>query len=935
MGSSMRSSFRLSICLVLPLIVIACGGGNSAPAPSPPPPPGATALISGSESALVSAVLIARTDKPLTDQEVSNGFLLSRLLVTFKVDATVGQANAAARAVGATRITSAEPGSLLVVLEVPRQTDAAGIQSLAKTLRAQPGITFAWPGKTATPSVLPEFSAGIPVSTVGLGHLLGNRFPQAWNARQAIPSDCLPRSVSVYVIDQFGDPSTRPTFFQQFDRSSFIVDPNGMSSSNTGDSGHGYDVAATLAAKFDADTPTGANPFADCVIVHAIEVKNGEYVDALRRAVHAVAADSDPRVILTSSLVFSDSDFCGINGVSTCDATTINATLPDFILSALYERAAVAAEWARLIRTTGIIDKALITQSAGNVAQELPRGFLAQNYLGFRSASWSSPAALATHLHELRAMLTDSGLWTSSITPTLPDFTASAADVDLMLQTDPSLDGDNSLDPANLLIVDSGTSAETPSEIHQSEFDFLGATVRAVGQNVVLDGQVVDGTSFSTPLVAGLAAYLWNLAPTLAAQPASATADLLKRSSVPTATVPIIDAYAAVLRLDDIPGCCVNKLPGIIRAGLLDVDADGEFTSLDLQKFATAYGLTNPDTPTIPSTRDYSRFDLNGDGFTGGIITTAFDLDVNGLDGSGHPRINSVDEQVESYPISFNEAALSDLQVLCYYAYSPLYPSDNGGQNDQLRTSILGPDHCVGARMIVELPAQISSSTTLHTTVEVPAGNGSFAAAPNILVDMTPTCATVSPTSGRTDANGAITATVTPSTGCGSISIQLVARADAGTTPLALGTATAVVAQSRAFPGRYEVIAFTALSLGGAPRDIPLVESIGTPFPSTFSLLDPLGLNCSPGPTGYDLSTSAAPAGLDFTGNATFCGQSTLPQPSAVHVRGSWNSASGELHIIFFHDVLPDGGTLDTHDLILLPCSTPAKPGFIECSSPF
>ena len=152
-----------------------------------------------------------------------------------------------------------------------------------------------------------------------------------------------------------------------------------------------------------------------------------------------------------------------------------------------------------------------------------------------------------------------------------------------------------------------------------------------------------------------------------------------------------MDAYAAVLQLDDVPGSPAAAAAGSIRRGLLDANADGVFDALDLQKFAAAFGLANPDTPTIPASRDYSRFDLNGDGFTGGILISAFDLDVNGLDDAGHARINTVEELVEGFDVGFNEAALSDIQVLCYYAYSSAYATDSGGRTIYCAPSCSGP----------------------------------------------------------------------------------------------------------------------------------------------------------------------------------------------------------------------------------------------------
>ena len=219
--------------------------------------------------------------------DMSNGFLLRRLLVTLQATATIGQVNAAGGAVGALGIASAEPGFLVVLFEVP-QPDVAALQALAKKLRSQPGIAFAWPGQTAKTAVLPEFSPGVPVATEGLSHLLANRFPQAWNARAAAPADCLPRSVSVHVWDEFGDLNARPHFFLQVDASSFIGDPSGP---GPGQDGHGYDVTTVLAGRFDGSTSTGVNGFKDCLLVHEEEAEGLDFLESIRRVVRHLAAE--------------------------------------------------------------------------------------------------------------------------------------------------------------------------------------------------------------------------------------------------------------------------------------------------------------------------------------------------------------------------------------------------------------------------------------------------------------------------------------------------------------------------------------------------------------------------------------------------------------------------------------------------------------------
>src|SRR6185503_614383 len=104
--------------------------------------------------------------------------------------------------------------------------------------------------------------------------------------------------------------------------------------------------------------------------------------------------------VLTSSIVFNNNGFCGPNSDQPCDAQTVPTTPLATIKTLMAYRAAVAGEWSRLTRTRNLQDKMLVTQAAGNV-DPLPIGFLAQNYLGFRSASLSSPAALVTHIGEL------------------------------------------------------------------------------------------------------------------------------------------------------------------------------------------------------------------------------------------------------------------------------------------------------------------------------------------------------------------------------------------------------------------------------------------------------------------------------------------------------------------------------------------------------
>lgn len=937
------------VLLFLALAVAACsggGGGSSVPPPTVPPPPPLATVLNAPGSAVAVAALPSKTATAVAASDESHGYLLTRLIVLLQANATVDQFNAAARSVNASNILSARPNAAALTLEVPRQTDIAALRALARTLRSQPGIADAFAAKMLAPSMLPPTGGGQPAAS--LSHLLATRFPQAWNAHGAAGGNCSQlqgRPVPVFVADRFGPSSAALVSFAS--EPLVLLGPTGDDPAGY----HGMRVALTIAGEFDADAPTGTSPFAHCVQIHAVNSELTDAVSASYELVTAVTAETG-HFILNMSLNFADPSICGPFGNDSCTPDNSQRMDVEDVRDELIERAVLAQGLIEHLTSLGGVstERMLVTVSAGNVAETDVEGagFFALRFPGFRDARFSNPFTLATHLNEIDALLQNAALWTDSETPTRN----AAFDAEALARLHRSLQaaGTTTLDRANVIVADSGTAAESADAVTPSDFDFQNADVRAVADPVKLTG--VDnpsdlsqtqfagaGTSLAAAQAAGLAAYLWSLSPDLANGPAADTQRLIlrtarKHAGVGLLGVPLLDAYAAALALDQ-----PNGTPKVRRA-LLDANDDGRFDQQDLALFAQAYELTNPNRPTIPAARDFGRFDLNGDGYTGGIITAAFDLDVAGLDAGGLPSIGSVEQGVESYDVDFNEAALSDLQVLCYYAYAdvngdPAQPRFYANTPDDLaqRSAILGTRNCIGARLDVQLGVQITAAAPIKITVAVPAGQGQFAPAPNVLVELTPTCATVSPLSGRTDANGAISASVTPTAGCTSVSIEVLARAAAGTAPLAQSRATATVGQQHVFTGRYEVTSYTDLSLPNPPRDIPLTFNVNVSpdIANGFQLIS----HISCGIESWDLTVSNTAAGVDFVGTMRECGQITVQQPSPQHFRGSWSSASGELHLIQFHDVLPDGGQQDDVDYVLLPCSNPAKPGFIECSSLF
>ena len=130
-----------------------------------------------------------------------------------------------------------------------------------------------------------------------------------------------------------------------------------------------------------------------------------------------------------------------------------------------------------------------------------------------------------------------------------------------------------------------------------------------------------------------------------------------------------------------------------IRLGILDVNNDQKFDENDVAVFVSHFLDANGN-PVQPTARDYSRFDLNGDGFTGGSSTEMFDLDRIGSTQYNRTVYGTTSQQIEEVMVSFDENQVTDMQVLCFYGYSPLYTGDPSA-----RRSLL--DGCAGVRVKV------------------------------------------------------------------------------------------------------------------------------------------------------------------------------------------------------------------------------------------
>jgi autotransporter-associated beta strand protein len=637
-----------------------------------------------------SPALGAMMDIPpvgVSPNQIEDGIIVTRLDVVIDPQATVAQVNAALTAVGGGIVTM-RPGSPFATVAIPPPASIEELQNVAQTLGGAGGIQFVTLGREAEEDLFP-FDPVTVDAIMATSHLLPTRFPAAWNASAILGVCSIFDRVPVVVHDGYApDPnSVVPDldFNTQIPNRQYFVPPASLASTNR----HGYLVSTTLGALFDAKAPTGANPFSRCLQFHLVQVNGlteSEQIEQFARSIAAIPG----KFIVNRSMGFR-------RCTPLCPPRAVINQLDHPITRAWY-----AVEW--MLYTSSRWQDFLYVNSAGNNADKE----VGRLYPGTGEAPYNSPAGIAALGDLSFAFMQDQSLWgTPPDRPDLPplvpapDATANLLDAVRTLGLD-------TLGPANnVLTAGSVLNESAPADLEESLFSNRHADVKAVGQNVTLHCDmgrpslgcpVGLGTSFSAPQVAGLASYLWLLSPELKGKPANATAQIIKANTRTNAhTTGIIDAYATVLALDQAALPTPSTAP--IRLALLDVNTDRKFDEADLRTFMSEFALRN-------GLQDFSRFDLNGDGFTGGSCsscTERFDLDRVGSTQFGQTRYEHVFQSVEGVQVAFDENALTDEEILCYYAYSALYTGD-----PNIRAQLVG-DICAPVTIQISPPGAVLS----------------------------------------------------------------------------------------------------------------------------------------------------------------------------------------------------------------------------------
>ena len=637
--------------------------------------PSAGVLLSGDPGRLATAAMVEMPPVPADPSDVDNGIIMTRLDLHLRPTATVGEVNAALTMVGGGIVTML-PGFPAVTIAIPRPASLADLAQVAETLNQAPGILRASLAREPRPAIVPSSD---PDFLNEIFYLTHTRFPAAWNAKVLL-NGCEANKVPVWVVDYFGQPRSPEfgqavfsQFLQEIDQSIFVP-INGWSAVDQEDPGgttHGYEVTTTLGALFDGPNLTGADPFPNCLDINGMALDGLSSLQVAMQ-IASLIKNAPPNTPIITNHSYGYNNECA--EATECDANDYAQMPPPL------DRAYEATNWKAL--TQPFWGRFLVHSAAGNERDT----FSAFLYPALGMASYASEMNMATMSDPLYPGIADAQLWgpMAASAKQYEDFRfyVSALGMDTVL-------------PANNGLTVGSTTSDPAHLVQESTFSNSGPDVKAAGEEVfTFEGVILGGTSLATPQVAGLASYLWLLSPDLRTQPTWVTRRaILENARANDYTTGIIDAYATVLSLDPPAAPAAADAPqgpadAPVRLAILDVNEDDKFNEADVSAFLSHYEDPVTHEPVDPSERDHSRFDLNGDGFTGGRTYTPqdrFDLDTVGSTQYGGSIYGRVRQNIDDASIAFDENVLTDLQILCYYAYSPLYTGDTDRRKELLQ----------------------------------------------------------------------------------------------------------------------------------------------------------------------------------------------------------------------------------------------------------
>jgi len=670
----------IALLMVITLITACGGGGGSNPAGnsgsnSGNPAPGTIASITTNiftDDTYDSSEL---SEDPDTGQTI----VRTKLAILFRPTATEGEVNGLLSRINAA-ITASIAGARSVSIRIPDPGSVAALNAIITDIKSEPFVEAVMKSRQIQPRVLPDNVSEKSTDDLAIiDNQLAVGGPAAWNAKEAIVA-----APNVIIVDRFGyGPSQLNSFLNNANISGTVY--SGAAATDPGD--HGYFIAGILNGSLGGGSSTAAlvtGIFPGQPNLNIIDRSRPISLYDLEVLALLTAGSMGGTVVMNTSL--------GL----TCSDTTTTGTCNEPI-----KAMETAIAWADMVRAADMETHIFHAAAANNRGDPRPDVRDAETDLPFSAAA------------------TMVGMATADGVPV------------------PSL--------SNTVVVESlwGTGGH-PRRIRCLDEDSFvastsGSTLSAIGIDVTslsnIGTAVHSGTSVATPQVAGLAAYLLAIDPTLSPQDIKR---ILLDTAQPVPTnggvgcsdwgmpAPAIDAYAAVLALDKasaLTGSSRTDAP--VRNAILDI-ADGsgllgknrQFDEFDLMYFAKEIDAGTEESRNHQELVRYSRSDLNGDGYNGGRegFKKKFNLDID-----SPPTFTTVKQMIEGQEVEFDENSVTDNDILCYYAYSNLYTGDTTTRKDLMENRCRSSDMAVyyAFPSVIDFPFTDEDTTCVNTDENV------------------------------------------------------------------------------------------------------------------------------------------------------------------------------------------------------------------------
>ncbi len=629
-------------------LILALGGcpraDDDGPAEQPHPPvtstAGDTALTGPPWFDAIPEVRVANAFEDVAyvalDEE-SPEYRVSDQVVSLELD-PAGSAEAWSALVADLGLTvlRATPGRRVSFVKLPeRVTSREQLDAALAALEESPSVRWAWEEPASLPATLPPGVLDLnreiiaPHLAVGVHRL--------WDLRELtgllLQNGVMASGPDLHMIDIFGNGAPTSDLFEG------VFDPQDFFQTRAGKivPTHGYQVLSVLAPRYEA---LPGSPYSPDTELLAGPVTHPHFV-----SVSDMMIAGTPFAVLNDTLDLPQE--LGRPVVVQQAHTTYCADI--FCFTDLERKAqAFAADLA----ASGDAHRLLYVVSAGN--QRIGQSVAS----GFDTAPWASIVAQSG----VPGSLVVENVLHEEVVP-IPEVTQPGDPVFAFCLSSWSYEGGTISAPADPIAVYDSEGTPNPGAF---------------------------GTSFAAPQVAGAAMVLWQHAPSLSsaevAERLKVTArptDRLRLSTSPmcaaAAPAPLLDSHQAVLSADlGVPAAPARRF-------LLDVDGSGRFDKDDVEAFLDHFA-----DPAVSNQPTFDAYDLNGDGKIGALSKAPYDLDgpfapAGTALSYAFAHQEMVDEDGTTIQVQYDEKAVSDLDVLCYYAYSPLFHApDASARNDLL-----------------------------------------------------------------------------------------------------------------------------------------------------------------------------------------------------------------------------------------------------------